>query len=248
MIRIVLILCSLYLAFGALLYVTQRNLIYFPTEPVGHGNEEIIFLNNGVSITSILLNNGKRNAILYFGGNAETVAFNATDFESLFSDYSIYLINYRGYGGSSGNPEESALFSDSLKIYDEVTSKYDSVSVIGRSLGSGVASFLASERDVSKLVLITPFDSMQNVAQEQFPLYPMSLLLMDKFNSIERVKDINSEVFILVAENDQVISKARSENLINSFIIPTRVEVIKDANHNDISIHTRYYQSIQEFL
>ncbi len=247
--HIIGILFTCYVGFGVLLFVIQRSFIYFPTEPVAHGYDEVVFENGGEHTKSILLNSGNRNAILYFGGNAEAVAHSASEFEYEFPFYSVYLINYRGYGGSSGKPEEKALYSDALYIFDQLSTLYDSVSVIGRSLGSGVASYIASERDVKKLVLVTPFDSIQSVAQKRFPLYPMSILLTDKFNSSGRASKINSEVLILAAENDQVIGGVHTENLIKSFTnSPPSVEIIEDSGHNDISHHSKYYRTIRDFL
>lgn len=246
---IIWILAACYVGFGVLLFAMQRSFIYFPIDAVPHGYDEVVFENGGEYIQSILLNSGNSNAILYFGGNAEAVAVSASEFETAFSSHSVYLVNYRGYGGSSGKPEEKALYSDALHIFDQLSSSYDSVSVVGRSLGSGVATYVASERVVKKLVLITPFDSIQRVAQKRFPLYPMSILLRDKFNSSERASKINSDVLIISADNDQVIGRVHTENLIEAFInSPPRVKIIEGFGHNDISRHRKYYRIISDFI
>ncbi|QFU25233.1 lysophospholipase [Shewanella eurypsychrophilus] len=235
----------------------QRSFIYFPTQAVAHKFDEVTFENEGVSTTSILLNKGQDKAIIYFGGNAENVAFTAPEFEQAFepalepesSPYSIYLVNYRGYGGNEGAPSEAALLSDALAIYDNLISTHESVFVIGRSLGSGVASYIASERPLKKLVLVTPFDSIQSIAQKQFPFYPMSILLKDKFNSVERAGNIYSDTLILGAENDKIVRRIHTDKLIQSLVNRApKVIFIEGAGHNDISQYSTYYQSISAFF
>ncbi|MCJ8295521.1 MAG: alpha/beta hydrolase [Colwellia sp.] len=238
-----------YVGFGALLFSMQRNFIYFPTEPVKHGFDEMVFENDNETIKTILLNKGHDKAILYFGGNAETVAFTAFDFVDELTSYTIYLINYRGYGGSSGSPDESALFSDALTLYDSLSITHSDVFVIGRSLGSGVATYLAAERPVKKLVLITPFDSIQSIAQKQFPFYPMPILLKDKYNSVQFVANIHAATLMLVAENDNVVARIHTNNLVQAFVnIPPEVVIIKGAGHNDISQKKDYFQLLSSFF
>ncbi|AQS37179.1 Alpha/beta hydrolase family [Shewanella psychrophila] len=260
--RILMLIIVTYVGLGVMLYLMQRSFIYFPTGAVEHRFNEAIFENDGASTTSILLNKGQKKAIIYFGGNAENVAFTAPEFEQAFkpaleaeflevesSPYSIYLVNYRGYGSSEGTPSETALFSDALALYDHLVLTHESVFVIGRSLGSGVASYIASERPVEKLVLVTPFDSIQSIAQKQFPFYPMSILLKDKFNSVERAGNIHSDTLILAAESDKIVRRQHTDKLIESLVNRApEVVFIEDAGHNDISQYPKYYQSMKAFL
>ncbi|MBL4761080.1 MAG: alpha/beta hydrolase [Gammaproteobacteria bacterium] len=238
-----------YLVFGILLVVMQRSFIYFPSEPIRHGYEERVFENEGESLKVITLNKGADNAILYFGGNAEAVALNAADFEQHFPNASIYLVNYRGYGGSSGKPTEAALCSDALHVYDQIIADHKRVVVIGRSLGSGVASYLAYERPIEKLVLVTPFDSIESVAQKNYPVYPVPLLIIDSFKSVDLVSDIRAEVLIMIAGRDAVVERWHTDNLLAAFTKrPPKVEVIKNAGHNNISAFERYYPALKAFL
>lgn len=249
MVIIIIVFVSIYLAVGALLFANQRSFLYFPTPAARHNFDEIIFNNEGESISTIVINKGKEKAILYFGGNGESVAFSASDYADIFPSHTFYLVNYRGYGGSSGKPEESGLYSDAGYIFDKIQLKHHTVSVIGRSLGSGVATFLASKKDVEKLVLITPFDSIQNVAQQNFWIYPMSILLKDKFDSLSRVKQIKVQTLIIIAENDEVIARKHTNNLIKGFpAAQITVDIIKNAGHNTLSENKRYALLLREFL
>ncbi|WP_227992505.1 MULTISPECIES: alpha/beta hydrolase [Shewanella] len=261
--RILILVIVTYVGLGVMLYLMQRSFIYFPTGAVEHRFGDMTFENDGASTTSIVLNKGQDKAIIYFGGNAENVAFTAPEFEQAFeptllepelselesSPYSVYLVNYRGYGGSEGSPSEAALLSDALALYDRLVLTHESVFVIGRSLGSGVATYIASERPLKKLVLVTPFDSIQSIAQKQFPFYPMSILLKDKFNSVERAGSIYSDTLILVAEDDKVVRRIHTDKLIESLVNRApEVVLIEGAGHNDISQYSAYYQSISVFL
>ncbi|MFM2003805.1 MAG: hypothetical protein RI963_3231, partial [Planctomycetota bacterium] len=108
-------------------------------------------------------------AVIYFGGNAEEVDRSADDYAAAFPRHAIYLMNYRGYGGSQGGPSKAALHRDAAALYEYVASRHGTIVVIGRSLGSGVAVRLAVSNRVDRLILITPFDSIVNVARGLFP-------------------------------------------------------------------------------
>jgi len=201
----------------ALLYFLQRHLLYFPTPEIEHPFGEIQIQNEGETISVTVLNDGHNDALLYFGGNGEAVIHNAERFTVEFPDLTIYLFNYRGYGGSSGSPSETANYADAMALYDTIKSNHTQVSVAGRSLGSGVATYLAANQPIHKLVLITPYDSVENVAKNNFRIFPVRLLLKDKYNSALRATKINSDVLVIAAENDEIIPEANTRALINAF-------------------------------
>jgi hypothetical protein len=102
-----------YLALCAVMYGRQRAMLYFLTPESHLPGADILWLEHDDQRIKVWkLAAQKDQAIIYFGGNAEDVASNGTDFIRLFPDYDLYLMNYRGYGGSSGSPSEQALFSD----------------------------------------------------------------------------------------------------------------------------------------
>jgi pimeloyl-ACP methyl ester carboxylesterase len=164
---IALVLLGVYLLLAAFLYVYQRRLIYYPValDP-SFVAERIVVDNQGTRLQGWVLNPGQRKAVIYFGGNSEMITHRRGFFEDVFRDYSVYLINYRGYGDSEGSPSEAGLFSDALAIYDQLSPRHQSISAYGRSLGSGVAVYLAARRPLEKLILLTPYDSVAAVAQK----------------------------------------------------------------------------------
>ena len=235
-----------YVLIGILLYIKQRDFLYFPTEVIKTNHLQKIFSINGEKIHSTIINPKKQHAIIYFGGNAGTVDYNVEQFSKL-KEHTSYLVKYRGYSGSSGEPTEEGLYADALAIYDEIQSEYKSISIIGRSLGSGVATWLASQREVEKLVLVTPYDSIANVAQERFVLYPISLIIKDKYDSITYAKNIKATTLILIAQNDTTISYERSKALVDVFKNP-KVVIIAKATHNDIINNKEYEAVLKSFL
>lgn len=239
----------LYILGGTLLFAFQRSFIYHPTGNIEHSFITETFSINSASINVLVLNEGKSNAIIYFGGNGESVVYNAPHFIDSFPDHTIYLVNYRGYGGSSGKPSEKTIYSDAQKIYDIVGKRHRQVSTIGRSLGTGVATYLASIRDIDKLILITPYDSIENMAKDIYPIYPVSLILLDKYDSISRINKIKSKTLIILAENDVVIPRRYSNRLINAFP-PNQVlvKVIHNAGHNNLSRRNEYYYLLHDFM
>ena len=89
----------------------------------------------------------------------------------------LYLLHYRGYGGSSGSPSEEMISRDAMTLFDQVYATHPHITVVGRSLGSGVAVRLASQRPAARLVLITPYNSLEELAARQFPIFPVKWLL-----------------------------------------------------------------------
>lgn len=247
--KIVRIVVIAYVLSGLLLYIFQRDILYYPPEEVAHDFPVEQISSGDESINLIVINPGQPRAIIYLGGNAETAAHSASAFESVFPGYTMYVVNYRGYGGSTGEPSEEALYSDVLRVYDELAERHEGISAIGRSLGSAIATYLAANREIEKLVLITPFDSVESLAQERYAIYPVSLLLKDKYRAIDWVKKIDIPTLILLAEMDVVVPAEHSQRLIERFLEQlVTVKTMQGLGHNTISLLPDYYLALRKFL
>jgi uncharacterized protein len=240
----------IYAALCALLYLTQSRLLYLPTREVTLPGVRSLRLRSGDATLKIWqLHPDSRAALIYFGGNAEDVSAEVADFEAAFPDRAVYLVNYRGYGGSTGHPSEAALISDAATTYDWVAAHHDHVALVGRSLGSGVAVALAAHRPTDRLVLVTPYDSIANVAADHFSVFPVRWLIRDRYDSLLRIGEVHAPVLALVAERDEVVLRTRSDALIAA--IPAAIRhtlLIAGATHNDISSFTAYWQSLRDFV
>lgn len=215
-----------------LLYLLQRQLIYFPVAAQLPPADPLLLQQANASVLVSRKARDSQQALLYFGGNAEDVSVALPEFAAAFPEHAIYLMHYRGYGGSSGRPSEPALVADALALYDQVHSKHSNITVVGRSLGSGIAVQLAAQRKVTQLLLITPFDSLSALARRQFPLFPVQWLLKDTYNSAEYTPAINSPTLLLVAEQDEIIGGAHSEALYQAFAPGVATLQRYTGNHN----------------
>lgn len=245
----VIVLSILYISTCAVLFLTQRSLLYFPTSASTDAAPTVLIESDGETLRVLTRPVDSDDAIILFGGNADDVSGYLNSFAASVPKQNLFLVNYRGYSGSTGTPSEAAWFMDAVAVYDHVHTKFPNVTVIGRSLGSGVAVYLASVRKVDKLILITPYDSIENVAKKHFPIFPIGLLLKDKFDSASRVKDVTAKTLILIAENDKTIPRENTDVLVQQF--PSEQVVVKTlagTNHDSITSGAEYLKLISDFL
>ena len=133
-----------YIALCAALFVFQRTLIYFPQPRAPVSGARRSACRSRVGECWSRRGARRPDALLYFGGNAEDVSHNLPGLAAALPDHAIYLMHYRGYGGSAGQPSEAALVADAVALFDRVHAEHARIVVVGRSLGSGVAVQLAS--------------------------------------------------------------------------------------------------------
>lgn len=250
LLSIIAVLALIYLLVMSLLYIFQRILLFPAVSAVSNINRQtIVFKNKDIALHGWVLNQGKSKAIIYFGGNAEQISGNINLFESVLQEYSVYLVDYRGYGKSTGSPTEAGLFSDALFIYDQIKSKHQSISVIGRSLGSGVAVYLGANRNIEKLVLLTPYDSIAEVAQSHYPMFPTRYLVRDKFESINRAADITAPVLVVAAEFDPVVPNIHTQKLLDQLVnSKVSFRMVKNAAHNNVEESDEYRAALIDFF
>ncbi len=250
LVSFLLVPAGIYAGLCLLMFLTQRSQIYFPVpESDATGATAMRFPVDGAELKVWTVARPGSDAILYFGGNGEDVGFNASSFSASFSQHSLYLVNYRGYGGSTGKPTERSLVADAIALYDHLRLRHPQISVIGRSLGSGVAVQLASQREIDRLVLVTPFDSLVNVARAHFPYFPVGLLMRDRYDSTSRAPGIKANILVVIAGADEIIPRKRTDALVAK-LRPgqARVIVLEGARHNDFDLEPRYLGELREFL
>jgi len=190
-------------------------------------------------------------ALVYFGGRSEEVSWVSARLAALRGVHSLFL-NYRGYGGSQGRPSERALLADALTVYDWISAQPGvdplRVGLIGRSLGSGIATYVASERPAAAVVLVTPYDSVAEIARHRFPYCATQYLLKHRFNAIEFARRARAPALILLAEFDTVIPEHHALRLIDAWAGQKEVILIQNTNHSDIQEHLHSWQAIADFL
>jgi pimeloyl-ACP methyl ester carboxylesterase len=243
-------LAALYLCACAALFFFQRSLLYFPQPRQVDTPESTMHMavDDADLVVTVRLRPGPK-ALIYFGGNADDVSRSLDDFALEFPDYSLYLLHYRTYGGSSGKLSEEANNRDALALYAKVAELHDDITVMGRSLGSGVAIRLASEKPVRHLILVTPYDSIENIAAARYWMFPVRWLILDRYESTRYAPLVNAPTLILAAEHDTVIPRASSNNLYRHFKdgVASMI-VVSDVGHNDIETNSSYMKAIHAAL
>lgn len=234
-----------YLGFCGLLYFSQRSYLYFPTSR--SADVPALTMSRGDADVVVSTNNLNSNrAVLYFGGNAEDVSRSITPLAAAFPGAAIYAMHYRSYGGSTGAPTESGLVADGIALSSLVTKRHPGIVIVGRSLGSGVAVQVAAVRRPERLVLVTPFNSIAELAAELFRFFPTGLILQDKYESWRYVGRMQVPTTIIMAADDEVIPDRSSRKLAQAF--PAGVVdlvVIAGAGHNDVSNFPEYAAALR---
>ena len=188
--------------------------------------------------------------IIYFGGNAEEVS-NMLVETSRLPHHAFLLLNYRGYGLSEGKPSETALYQDALEIYDQFAKRPDIdryyIMTMGRSLGTGIAVHLASKRKLRGAILVSPYDSVVNVAQQAYPWLPVSLILQHRFDSLAKAANIDIPMLALIANQDRVIPPGHSQYLVDAWKGVTYQTGLQDVGHNTVQEHPQYWLIIRAF-
>ncbi|HEY5292390.1 MAG TPA: alpha/beta fold hydrolase [Burkholderiales bacterium] len=250
------------LGFPVLIYFFQERLIFFP-QPIiqdplkanpGAAIEEVsLITSDQVRLHGWLVKAAPAQTpaplLIYFGGNAEEVSWLAST-AGQYAGWSLLMFNYRGYGRSEGKPGEAELFADALQIYDYATSRAQGgrVALMGRSLGSGVAVYLAARRPVAGVILVSPYDSLESVARGLYPFLPIGLMLKHRFDSLSRAPGIKAPLLCLVASGDRVIPRPHSERLYAAWGGPKQWREIRPADHDSLAGEPDYWRAIAAFL
>lgn len=237
---------ALYMAACLGLFLVQRSFIYYPPPRalVEAPATSTLTVPGAQLLVSERPLPGKQ-AVIYLGGNAEDVSASLPLLAQAFPRHALYLPHYRGYAGSSGKPSEAALVADALLLFDKVIGVHPEIVLIGRSLGTGVAVQVASRRRVAKLVLVTPFDSLQGLAAQQFPYMPVRWLLRDKYESGRYAPQVAAPTLIVAAGADEIIPSASTQRLLSRFAPGVAsMRVIPGAGHNTISATQDYLRAL----
>lgn len=256
---LVIILLGLVVGVPLIAWILQEKLLFFPqprqARLVARSNVEDVTITSadGARLRGWIAKGGTAPAplVIYFGGNAEEVSWLISMADRL-AGWSLLLVNYRGYGDSEGRPSEQKLFEDALLIYDYAKRRTDvspdRIVAMGRSLGSGVAVHLAANRPLRGVVLVSPYDSMVEVAKHHYPFLPVSLLLRHRFDSVSRAPRIDVPLLCLVALEDRIVPAERSRVLFNSWRGVKTLREIARRDHDNVSEDAEYWRSVAQFL
>ncbi|CAA9525325.1 MAG: hypothetical protein AVDCRST_MAG91-2472, partial [uncultured Sphingomonadaceae bacterium] len=217
-VKLLVFLAASYAAVLLLVYVAQTSLL-FPTglaragaslperaerlELVTEDGERL----RGVRIAPPAASGGREPVLLCFGGNAWNAEDMAVYVHQLFPEHEVVAFHYRGYRPSTGRPSAAALLADAPRLYDFVAGRSEArkVVAIGFSIGTGVAAHLASQRRLDGVVLVTPFDSLEELAREHYRWAPVGLLLRHRMSPIDDLRRSTTPVALIAAQRDSIV-------------------------------------------
>lgn len=251
----------LYFVVIVLLFVYQARLIFYPGKLPRNfifrlnDKDKEVFLETSdhEEIHALYYEGSRPEVILYFHGNAGDLSgwqFVSEDFTA--HGYNFLIIDYRGYGKSSGKISEKGFYHDAEAAYTFLVQEKgyapENIIVYGRSIGSGVAVDLASRYPVKGLVLESPYASLSRLANEKLPFLFPSLYLRFRFNNLEKIKKIKSPVILLHGSNDSLIPPSHSERLLKKITGKKKLIIIKEGSHNDLNSFEEYNRFLEEDL
>lgn len=237
-----------------LMYLAQDGLIFHP-QPLTESQRSAVLKNTSAQSIFIDADNARLHAwhipgdplVIYFGGNAEQVSWMLEEAAARTPGVGWLLVDYRGYGSSGGAPSEQALVADALRWFDHVKTSRK-IYVFGRSLGSGVAVQLAAQRPVAGVILVTPFDSLVDVARRHYPFLPVNWMLKHRFDSVSLAPKIGAPLLCVVAMDDEIIPVEHAKRLHDAWGGPKRWVALEGAGHNSTDNAASYWTSIVAFL
>jgi fermentation-respiration switch protein FrsA (DUF1100 family) len=233
----------------ALMAVFQRKLIYFPDprryDPAEAGlpqAEEVrLTTSDGEKLIAwhVPPRAGKP-VVLYFQGNAGALDLRVGRFAWLIEDGTgLVALCYRGFGGSTGKPSEQGLMRDAIAAYDFAAARYAPSRLVpwGESLGTAVATALASTHEVGGLILDAPFTSAADVGAAAYPFVPVRWLIRDPFHAHERIAQVRAPILALHGERDRVVPIRFGERLFALAPEPKRMVRFPQGAHVDLDDH-----------
>ncbi len=205
---------------------------------------------HGVRISPSMRTSAQRKIVLGFGGNAWNAEHMAGYLSEIFPAHEVVTFHYRGYRPSTGSPSAAALLNDAPVVYDCATEGADPAGVVavGFSIGTGPAVRLARERHLDGLILVTPFDSLEELARHHYGWLPVQLLLRHQMSPAEELRDVTTPVALIAAAQDGIITPERTSPLRRSAQSLVMDRTIDNAGHNDIYGNPQFETALQNAM
>lgn len=250
----------IYLVFGAYMYLTQRQHIYFPdrTSLFNHPKMPTSYkpvqvkLPDTVQIYSWYspAEPGKH-TLIHFQGNSGNILSRIEDVRGYTPrGYGMAHCGYPGYGGNRGNMRESDLYAACRGLLEKLIQqgvKEDQMVFFGESLGTAVAVQMATEYSPAAVILQSPFTSLTALASARYPMYPVSYLMDDKYDSLSKIKKVKAPLLILHGEKDTLVPIAHGKRLYEAANKPKFFYKFPLAKHNNM-INYHFNFVILDFL
>ncbi|EZH75820.1 hydrolase [Aquimarina atlantica] len=252
---------SLYCILLILLYFFQEKIIFQPEKlsedfifQFEHPFEEFFLETNDNSRLNAIrfVTKDPKGVMLYFHGNKGSLKrWGKIAMFFAYKKYDVIIMDYRGYGKSTGKISEQKLYEDAQLFYNYALERYpeDQITIYGRSIGTGIAVKVASDNRPNHLILETPYYSMKDVAESWLPFFPTNILLQYKIPSHEFIQNVICDITIYHGTDDKVVPYASGELLFNSIsTLNKKMITIPKGSHNNLITFEEYRTTIDGVL
>ncbi len=257
------ILLATWLALVILVSLFQERLVYLPSKAQGLNPADIglayedVYLKteDSVKLHGWLIEHEAPTAtLLFLHGNAGNIA-HRLDSIYIFHQLglSVFIIDYRGYGQSEGRPGEAGTYQDAQAAWDYLVKERrvptDQIILFGRSLGGGVATWLASREPAAALIVESSFTSLVDVGRHHYPYLPVGLLARIRYPSIDRMQAIRCPVLIVHSPEDEIIPYRLGEALYQAAAEPKSFLQIQGGHNEGFFISGELYTNgLENFI
>ncbi len=196
-------------------------------------------------------NSDKKGVILYFHGNADNLdRWGKVSSDFLERGYDVLMMDYRGFGKSDGKSTEETMYEDAETMYHELIKEYapSDIIVYGRSIGSGVATQIASRYKVKKLFLETPFYSLEDVVKQKYPYVLLLFKLQFEFPNYSNIDSLETPIHIFHGTKDRIVPYESAEKLKSYLKDSDTFLTIEGAGHKNIGNFDSYQDELSKLL
>ena len=249
----------LYVLVGIILYVFQEQILFHPVAL--DRNHHFIFqqhfeefniplVEGNLSMVKFDSRGQKKGIVLFFHGNRQNVEHYAV-YPPLFTKngYEVWMIDYPGFGKTTGSRTEERMYHDAERMYERAIGNTDRGNVIiyGKSLGTGVASYLAAKKENRSLILETPYYSIESLANHYAPIYPVSLLARYSFPVFSYLKNSTKPTTIFHGTDDDIIPYQQSVRLMKE-CRNVELVTIESGEHNNLAGFEIFQKKLDSLL
>ncbi len=237
-------------------FFPDRKFILTGEKLPGFISERKIRTSDGETVNALYFSGKtkRRNLIIYFHGNAGNAYHRVDDAVNLYKmNCDVLLIDYRGYGRSTGEATETGVYTDSEASLEysvkELHYSRESIFIFGRSIGTAVAVNLGQNRKFAGMILVSPLTSAREFVKSK-SMWLFQPVVGDSFNSIGKINNIHSPILFIHGTDDEVVHYALGLRLYNSFNGPKEFVRIEGGDHNTLQkrYSSLYWNSIRIFL
>ena len=250
----------IYLAGGIALYFIQEKLLFHPEVlPSDYQykfdvpfQEMLIPVNKEVKLSAVLFKaEHPRGIVLYFHGNARNIKRYAKTMKNFTrNNYDVLILDYREFGKSTGRLSEKALYDDALLMYNVARARFtpSQIVIYGKSIGTGVATQLAAVRDCKRLILETPYYSLEDVASDVIPIYPVGWLLKYELPTFEYLSKVTAPVTIFHGTDDNTVPYESGKKLEQYFKKEDEFVTLKGGRHNNLNDYPLFHEKLDSVM